>query len=179
MLKFFKSLWIFLYFASSLFLAIACNNTLTNKNMDKDSFKRLDFETIEKGDHSFYSSMRGKEGVLNEVTAFTFNNQDEFNIFWSRHKAGIVRKPQAPVFDFKTNTLIAVIDKVEPSGGIELTINGIKEFNDYVYINISKIVPGQDSMVSAVITQPFHIVQIKKNYKKIKLNLNIKESNFY
>lgn len=114
----------------------------------------MEFETIDLGQYS------GIVGQRPQV--FTVDTQAEWEDFWSRHQADVMPTPPLPPVDFSRNMVVAVVDQEEPSGGYRLEITGIDEIEGGLHVLASKAVPGPGCLVTAAMTQPFHIVRTAK-----------------
>ncbi len=113
------------------------------------------FETIDIGDQS------GVAGERPQV--FKFDTQAGWEEFWSRHQANVSPQPALPAVDFSRDMVIAVVDRTEPSGGFRLEITDIEDAAGRLVVRVSKTIPGPDCIVTAVITQPFHLVRMAKS----------------
>ncbi len=113
------------------------------------------FETIDIGDQS---------GVaLEQPQVFKLDIQAGWDDFWSRHQGNLIPPPALPQVDFSSEMVIAVVDQIEPSGGYRFEITGIEEIEGRLVVRVSKAIPGPDCIVTAVITQPYHIVRMAKS----------------
>ncbi len=113
------------------------------------------FETIDAGDQSGI--------VLEQPQVFTLDTEDQWADFWSRHNAIVTPQPALPAVDFSRDMVIAVVDRTEPSGGFRLEITDIEDAAGRLVVRVSKTIPGSDCIVTAVITQPFHLVRMAKS----------------
>jgi hypothetical protein len=109
------------------------------------------FETIGAGDQSGVSG--GQPQLLK------LDTQAKWEEFWSRHQSVVTPQPDVPAVDFSQEMVIAVVDKQESSGGFGIEITDIEDDGGRLVVRVSKQVPGSDCIVTAVITQPFHIVR--------------------
>ena len=113
------------------------------------------FETIDIGDQS------GVGGERPQV--FKLDTQAGWEELWSRHQANVSPAPGVPDVDFSREMVIAAVDQTEPSGGYRFEITGIEEVEGRLVVRVSKTIPGPDCIVTAVITQPFHLVRMAKS----------------
>ncbi len=109
------------------------------------------FETIGAGDQS------GMSG--GQLQLLKLDTQAKWEEFWSRHQSVVTPQPDVPAVDFSQEMVIAVVDKQESSGGFGIEITDIEGDGGRLLVRVSKQVPGPDCIVTAVITQPFHIVR--------------------
>jgi hypothetical protein len=113
------------------------------------------FETIDIGDQS------GVAGERPQV--FKLDTQAGWEELWSRHQANVSAAPGVPDVDFSREMVIAAVDQAEPSGGYRFEITGIEEVEGRLVVRVSKQIPGPDCIVTAVITQPFHVMRMAKS----------------
>ena len=113
------------------------------------------FETIDIGDQS------GVAGERPQV--FKLDTKSGWEELWSRHQANVLPAPRVPDVDFSREMVIVAVDQTEPSGGYRFEITGIEEIEGRLVVRVSKTIPGPDCIVTAVITQPSHIVRIAKS----------------
>jgi len=71
--------------------------------------------------------------------------------------------PALPSLDFSRQMVIAAVDQQETSGGYRFEITGIEAVEGRLTVRVSKRVPGPDCVVTAEMTQPFHIVRTAKS----------------
>ncbi len=114
------------------------------------------FETIDIGDQSGVAD----EG---EPLLFVAETEEEWRDFWFFHSSGVIDGSDPPAVDFSREMVIAAVDQTEPSGGYRFEITGIEEVEGRLVVRVSKTIPGPDCIVTAVITQPFHVVRMAKS----------------
>ena len=122
------------------------------------------FDTIDTGGQSGIAG--GQPQVLKIET------EAEWEEFWSRHQAIVTPQPALPVVDFSQKMVIAVVDRQEPSGGFLLEITAIEEAEGGLVIRVNKLVPGPDCVVAAVVTRPFHIIELHKSDLQPRLEIS-------
>jgi hypothetical protein len=116
----------------------------------------MDFETIAVGQHS------GVVGQQPQV--LKIETQAQWEDFWARHRSLILSAPpDLPSVDFSQQMVIAAMDQQEPSGGYRFEITGIEAVEGRLTVRVTKRVPGPDCLVTAEMTQPFHIVRTAKS----------------
>ena len=109
------------------------------------------FETIASGDQSGMSD--------GQLQLLKLDTQAKWEEFWSRHQSVVMPQPDVPPVDFSREMVIAVVDKRESSGGFGIEITDIEDDGGRLVVRVSKQAPSSDCIVTAVITQPFHIVR--------------------
>jgi hypothetical protein len=80
-------------------------------------------------------------------------------------------KPALPEIDFKNETVIAVFMGVKKSGGYDIFITEIIETEKEINVMVKERKPSPDTVQIMVLTQPYHIVVIKKRPLPIRFNL--------
>ncbi len=125
----------------------------------------LTFETIERGDQSAIA--------VEQPQLFKIETQAQWEEFWSQHQASVVPAPDLPQVAFSRETVIAVVDTQEPSGGFGIEITDIEEVESgRLAVRVRKDVPGPDCVVTAAITQPFHIVRTVQSDLQTELSIS-------
>ncbi len=113
------------------------------------------FETIDIGDQSGVSGGRPQ--------VYKLDTQAAWEEFWSRHEGNVSLPDGASDVDFSREMVIAAVDQTESSGGYRFEITGIEEVEGRLLVRVSKATPGPDCIVTAVVTQPSHIVRMAKS----------------
>ena len=121
----------------------------------------LDFETIEKGYyHQYYNTTQ--EVVIDDISTYGIL----YNMMKCGYYAcGIVVIP--PEVDFSNSTVIAVFMGEKPTGGHDIEITNITDEGDKVVVNVKRISPDENCVVTQVLTQPYHIVKTSKITKNV------------
>ncbi len=92
-------------------------------------------------------------------------NEDDFERIYGYYNPN----KEIPYIDFDRYEVIAVIDSIRNSGGYFIDIKKIKEYEDYILVEITYQKPGEGCIVPQVLTQPFIFIKIKKSDKVVKL----------
>eukprot|EP00592_Proboscia_alata_P009567 CAMPEP_0194362314 /NCGR_PEP_ID=MMETSP0174-20130528/10053_1 /TAXON_ID=216777 /ORGANISM="Proboscia alata, Strain PI-D3" /LENGTH=165 /DNA_ID=CAMNT_0039135101 /DNA_START=59 /DNA_END=556 /DNA_ORIENTATION=+ len=119
-----------------------------------DSIQSVSFTTIDKG---YFS------GIDDRVEKI-FRTNDEFDQFWLEHKSIIYPVPLEPNIDFEgDNALVAAIfSGLKLTGGYEIYVTSVEmNDNEDIIVRYETSDPTPDDMVNEVLTQPFHVVEIK------------------
>jgi hypothetical protein len=126
-------------------------------NNDEKVDKNSSFETIDQG---FYSS-------ISEKNTYVINSLEEWQNIWSQAYSNQTPEPELPAIDFEKETVIAVFAGEFPSGGYEVEIDRLDEYDDVVIATFVITSPGPACGTTDALTQPFHIVKTKKTDKEI------------
>ena len=124
----------------------------------------IPFETIDKGDISYYrygdSTFSGTDMVISDWKTWAW--------FWKRHTQGIDPLPPIPKIDFRKEMVIVTVLGCQTSGGgptIEISsIDGF--FNHFLFpVKSIRIIVKENRGQGFldVITNPYHIVKVKKS----------------
>jgi hypothetical protein len=97
------------------------------------------------------------------------SSKEEWKFFLSKmDTSNNVSKTFENAIDFSKEMIIIFVDKVRKSGGFSVEIiEAVTESNTFL-IKVKTKGPKPMDMVTSVMTQPYHIVKIKKTKKKIK-----------
>lgn len=88
----------------------------------------------------------------------------------------MLSKP-VPLVDFSEYMVAGVFAGQKPSGGYEVEITGIEVVNNSLNIYYKETVPSAGQVVTTVMTQPFHIIKIKKSDAEINFKKTSEEGN--
>jgi hypothetical protein len=123
-----------------------------NEQKDNDPY-----ETIA---NEYYGGISGKN-------TYVVSNEDDWRGLWSMAYANQVPEPELPAVDFEKEMVIAVFAGEFPSGGYEVKIDRLDEYDDVIIITFVITSPGAACGNTEALTQPFHIAKIKKTDKEI------------
>jgi hypothetical protein len=114
----------------------------------------MPFVTVDKG---FTSGIRERRLLAIKTTK-------EWRNLWEAHTAVVTPPKPLPAVDFKKEMIVAVFSGEKPSGGHGIEIVTIEENSakreTRVIFRETKPPPG--AMVTAALTQPYHVVKLKK-----------------
>jgi hypothetical protein len=137
-----------------LILTVACKSTSnTEETMDLSSFK-----TISKG----ILTGDGAEGI--EEGTLVIQDEKQWNVFIAKiNKVNNVSGnfQEIPV-DFSKEMVIGIFDRVRTSGGYSMEVFKLETKDRITIIQYSLGKPGTGQFVTTVMTQPYHLVKIKK-----------------
>ncbi len=118
--------------------------------------KEINFENIAK-DNNTFTNLDAQNLVINDQT--------ELKKILT--KIGASSKfPDTSSFDFSMNTLIAVFQGKEPSGGYSIEITKIIEV-DKIIVTVMEKSPGLGCVTTTETTNPYHIIKIPISIKPI------------
>ena len=111
---------------------------------------QVSFQTIDKGSRS------GVRGPLQTVV----RDAVEWNALWQKHASVKPNPPSTPAVDFSKDIVAGVFLGEKPTGGYDIAIIRIEQSQNSLVIEYRETNPLPGSIVTQVLTQPFHIVKI-------------------
>ena len=118
-----------------------------------DKWTTIDFEEVAKGNHAPSAS---------DQFAIMINSVQDLEGLWLNiFKASEVEVSLENV-DFSKETVFAVFQGQQSTGGYEVTITNISENNNQVRVDVKATSPLPDAVVTSSFTQPYNIVKTKK-----------------
>lgn len=138
---------------------------IRNIRMVQKSVTTLDFHTIEKG---FFSGITERKNLI-------IRTQDEWAKLWNKHTSTRMPPPEAPVIALTENMILAVFMGEKASGGFAVEITRVEKCGDELVVFFSEVEPPADAVVTAVLTQPYHIIKIEKIGLKTKFKKSEEE----
>ena len=109
------------------------------------------FETIDKGSSSGCA----------EPVSFVIRSKDKWERIWYTHAAGIASPPSPPEVDFLSHMVVAVFRGELPTRGYSTEIREVTVLKDKIRIVVGETDP--DGIAMPAVTQPYHIVKLRKN----------------
>jgi len=118
-----------------------------------EEIARVPFATVDKGVRSGLSERK----LVIVVTA------KEWKDLWLAHKSGVSSGPQAPQVDFQEEMVVGVFSGEKRTGGYGIEIKRVElEAGKQVLVLWAETSPAPGSMVMEALTQPYHIVRLKR-----------------
>lgn len=138
-----------------LFITIGCKSTSNTDGTDMDASS---FKTISKGILTGDGAEGIKEGTL------VIQNEKQWNAFITKiNKVNNVSEnfQEIPV-NFSKEMVVGIFDKVRTSGGFSMEVFKLESKDKTTVIQYSLGKPTAGQLVTTVMTQPYHLVKIKK-----------------
>jgi hypothetical protein len=140
-------------------LAGGCAAT-TNPASEAEPVK---FEPVESGTYCRWQ--------LQEPKLFAIATEQQWTEFAARHARIITEPPGKAPVDFNQWMLIAVVDKVQSTGGYSLKIQKLLLREDKLEVHTLRRQPGRGCIVTMALTQPYDIVRVAKTAARPQLVL--------
>ncbi len=129
--------------------------------------KELVFETIEKGYVSGH----------NERKNYVITNEYDWLFLWDKVNSTVTPTfvtptlSQIPQIDFTQNMIIAVFQGTFGSTGYGIEIIKVIETENTLEIFVKETHPGRRCVVGFMVTNPYHIIKVKRTDKEISFNV--------
>ncbi|MBU2903899.1 protease complex subunit PrcB family protein [Arenibacter algicola] len=127
-------------------------------NSDDNQFDIVDVETTLIAKDNLYGD--GAEGIIEQN--IVISDQSTWNDLLTKLNSinNVSDNFTETEIDFSEYRIIAVFDGVKETGGYSLELKLMSD-SENIRVNITKLIPEENA--SSVITQPFHIVKIRKS----------------
>jgi len=116
----------------------------------------VNFETIDLGNSCYHR----------ERDDYIIQTQQEWDELWQKTYGSY---SEAPYINFSSNIVIAVYMGERATGGYRIEITNIGENEEQVRVHIRETSPSPGSILTMLITQPYHIVKLHRIPKLIVL----------
>jgi len=120
----------------------------------KDKIIKLPFVTVDKG---YRTGIKERRFVV-------VNTEGEWENLWTLHKSTVSPVPKLPEVDFGREMIVAVFSGEKRTGGYGIEIRKIEEDREKGQSTVFclETQPPPRSMVTQALTQPYHIVSLKR-----------------
>lgn len=126
---------------------------------------KIAVETVEKGVGGAYSEP-GTDTQLVWPQIRVIADEAEFTAFWGSLHRNMTPLPPIPVVDFTRHDVVAVVDMVRPSGGYGIEVQEVLEGMDGFWLTIIRRKPGEGCFTTQSLTQPYHLIAMRKSGKR-------------
>lgn len=89
-------------------------------------------------------------------------NAADWTSLWTQHTAGLFPPPAVPNVDFSQEAVLAVFAGMISHGGVDITVRSVNLSVSTLAIGTVTTGPGLNCPVTAVITNPYHIVRFPR-----------------
>lgn len=103
-----------------------------------------------------------------EPSRVVIYTEDQWKEIWEKVHALRLPRPQLPKIDFEKKMVVAVFMGNRSSGGYEIEIIKISKTEKEIVVEVKEKEPPPESLQTMVLTQPYHIVVIKKSLLPVK-----------
>lgn len=146
-----------LFFIVFIITSVGCKTTVSTDAKDS-SINMSDFKTVSKG--MLFGD--GEEGI--NKSTLIIRDKKAWEMLTTRMNT--VNKvsesfKELPI-DFSKEIVVAVFDQVRTSGGFDATIFQVQYINGETKIVYTIEKPKATDMVTTVMTQPYHLIKLRK-----------------
>lgn len=133
-------------------------------NLAACAFAQSGYSQQKTNDVPFVTVDRGFNSGIRERKLLAVKTQKEWKDLWQAHTAITTPPKSLPAVDFEKEMIVAVFSGEKPSGGYRIEILKIEEdtAKREMRVTFRETKPPRDAMVTAALTQPHHIVKLKK-----------------
>jgi len=98
-----------------------------------------------------------------EKTQVVLRSQEDFEHFWEQLHASTSPPPERPHVNFAAQAVVAIVLGERNTGGYDVAVKEVTRSDDGTRVNVHvrETKPGDDCMVSAVLTSPYVLVAIE------------------
>lgn len=125
------------------------------------------FETLE---YESGADVKGTNSSIKGKRLLVIRNANEFSEFWADHSATQAPIPPEPDVDFETSMVIAAFAGERETGGYSITIEDIRENNEFMIVEVEIETPGDNCAVAQALTQPHHVVVLDDSDKPVQFS---------
>jgi len=126
----------------------------SSADSNKEGIISVSFSTVDKG---FRSGIKERELVI-------IKSEKEWGDLWRLHKGAFPPEQYIPRVDFKQEMIVGVFSGEKKTGGYGIEITKIEENRDKgeLIVFFLETQPPPKAMVTQALTQPYHIVKIRR-----------------
>ena len=114
-----------------------------------------DFDTLQYEDGT---DVQGDTSGITAKRLEVIRDINTFTEFWSDHAAGRAPQPAQPEVAFGTDMIVAAFMGQRTTDGYAVTVEEVRENNDFIVIEIELETPGDNCAVTQSVTQPHHVI---------------------
>lgn len=143
--------------AGLLLVAVFCLGA-SDCRLDEDGLgpeDPTDFDTLQYEDGT---DVKGDTSGITGKRLQVIRDINTFSEFWADHAAGFAPQPAQPAVTFGTDMVIAAFMGQRATDGYAVTIEDIRENNEFIVVEIELETPGDDCAVTQTVTQPHHVI---------------------
>lgn len=112
-----------------------------------------------------------------EAQNYVIKTETEWQSLWEKIFSNTSEKLPLPKIDFTRRTIVAVFQGAQPSGGYEISIEGIVGTENSLEVVVKALAPGKGCVVTGKVTRPFDIIEIERTEKQVVFHVKHKVRN--
>lgn len=106
------------------------------------------------------------------ATVFLFADQGSWQSFWDGSSTDIGQNSPPPVVDFERETVLVLLDKVEPESA-EIEVESVRRELDRIVVRATLRTGCQGWLLPSPPFRPYHIVRISRRVAPVDLNVTV------
>lgn len=104
---------------------------------------------------------RGSQAIGFSGRSFLLvGKQDEFTSLWNRAYGSQLNVPPLPSIDFGRESIVAIFQGSQPSGGFGVDVASVSEENGELYLDVSFTSPPPGAITTQALTSPWVMVRV-------------------
>lgn len=139
-------------------IILSARNTFALPGMRVETEVNIRIEKEWKGRHCSYT----------KATTLAIYSEDQWKEVWGKVYALRLPRPELPKIDFEKEMVVAVFMGERPSGGYSIEIINIVRTEEEIVVAVKEKEPPADSLRTMALTQPYHIVAVKRYFLPVK-----------
>ena len=104
---------------------------------------------------------------INEAKRMVISDPATWATVWAQLTQHVSPAPELPAVDFGANRLILVAMGTRPSGGYEIRVDSLVEFENGSLVFVTSESPGSDCVTTQALTAPVDIVLVGRSEEPI------------
>jgi hypothetical protein len=124
------------------------------------------------GEISFTTIASENYSGVTEEKNIIISNQKDFEKIWVECYSIQIPQPKAPKINFEEECVLIAFAGEFSTGGYKVELANINKKRRSMNVDVIITAPGADCNVTSAMTQPFHMIKMKKKYFKKVENMN-------
>lgn len=138
---------------AALLLLGACRSARQNASSEAaQNSTPLEFQTLAEGS---YSAIEAESQAL-------ISDAADWQAFWTRLHANRSPEPPLPQVDFASEMVLACTLGSRNSGGFQIKVAALAHVGNLCHLSLLYTEPGSNCFTTEALTQPYHIVVLRK-----------------
>ena len=110
----------------------------------------------------------GPTDILVERKNYIFRDDQDYRAFWELVHGTQPGSRIPPIVSFTRNDVIAIVSGVQTTGGYSIRVDEIRETPEERIVEIVRMMPEENCIVTQALTNPYHMVVVQKTSKPLR-----------
>jgi hypothetical protein len=125
-------------------------------------------------DDSFRTIARGYQSGIIGPDVEVARTQNEWEELWARHTSTELPRPELPPVDFDRDMVVFAAVGVRPTTGYAFEIERVEpQITGDLLVEALERVPAPDAILPQVVSQPFHVIAMRKRGGNVRLSTEV------